>query len=77
MLFNILRDVCFTDCWFVSLAFLKIKMLYPCLIRLTFKELLELRLVHIVRDVAHEELLGVGVPDHPATLRLSLLALSN
>lgn len=52
-------------------------MLYPCLIRLTFKELLELRLVHIVRDVAHEELLGVGVPDHPATLRLSLLALSN
>lgn len=45
--------------------------------RLTFKELLEFGLVHVVRDVPHEQLLGVGVPDHPATLGLPLLTFPN
>lgn len=44
---------------------------------LTFKELLEFGLVHVVRDVSHKELLGVGIPDHPATLGLPLLAFPN
>lgn len=35
--------------------------------RLTFEKLLELRLVHVVRDVTDKELVGVGVPDQPAT----------
>lgn len=42
---------------------------------LTFKELLELRLVHVVGDVAHKQLLGVGVADHTAALGLALLPL--
>lgn len=44
---------------------------------LTLKELLEFGLVHVVRDVSHKELLGVGIPDHPATLGLPLLAFPN
>lgn len=44
---------------------------------LTFKELLELRLVDVMGDISYEQLVGVRVPDHPATLRLTLLALSD
>lgn len=43
--------------------------------RLTLKELLELRLVHVVRDVAHKQLLGVGVANRAPTLRLAGLPL--
>lgn len=45
--------------------------------RLTFKELLEFVFVHIMRDVPHEELVGVGVADHPPTLGLALLTFSS
>lgn len=69
----------FTDCkglWYINMIF-EYMILFTLLCRLTFKELLEFGLVHVVRDVAHEELLGVGVPDHPATLGLPLLPLPN
>lgn len=45
----------------------------PLQTQLTFKEFFEFIFVHVMRDVAHEQLVGVGVPGHPAALRLPLL----
>lgn len=42
--------------------------------KLTFKELFQLSPVHIMWHVSYEELLAVGIPDHPPHLRLSALS---
>lgn len=44
-------------------------------VQLTFKEFLELVLIHIVRYVSNKELVAVGIPDRPPHLRLSALTL--
>lgn len=45
------------------------------MLALTFKEFLELALIHVVRYVSDKELVAVGIPDRSPHLRLPALTL--